>query len=126
MFSLGNFIGRVTALQHWQTYGTLEGEMESQIQREFLSYLWGAGRVHITRLEGTVSELSYNSGLFGDLGISGVELVAASGGRIKATPHFSGNFIERQYKGVWFDFWEREEPRVCDLTSKISIHTSAS
>lgn len=35
MFSLGNFIGRVTALQHWQTYGTLEGEMESQIQRSF-------------------------------------------------------------------------------------------
>lgn len=110
MFSLGNFIGRVMALQHWQTYRTLEGERESQIQREFLSYLWGAGRVSITRLEGTVEELSYNSGLYGDLGISRVELVAANGERIKATPHFAGNFMERQYKGVWFDFWERKEP----------------
>lgn len=48
--------------------------------------------------------------MFGDLGISRAELVAANGERIKATPDFAGNFMERQYKGVWFDFWEREEP----------------
>lgn len=62
--------------------------------------------------------------MFGDLGISGVELVAANGERTEATPHFASNFMEREHKDMWPDFWEREEPRVCDLTSKISIHAA--
>lgn len=77
------------------------------IQREFLLYIWDAGRVPTTRLDSTRSVLSYNSGLFGGWASAGLSLQLQMEKEHRPHHTLPVNFMER----------ERESSRMGGLTS---------